>query len=494
MNDHARDPSTPNVLLICCDHLRADWLGCNGHPIVQTPQVDKLSYQGVNFQRAFSESPICVPARRIMMTGMGPFGVHIRENNHQQPFPEGPKLAEVMTRAGYQTFASGKLHVEPQRNRIGFEDVALNEEGRRFDSPEFMDDYEVFIRDSGFVHQAWSHGLGANQYGLRLSPLPERYTTTHWTADQAVRFIERRDPTRPFFLYVSFDKPHPPLTPTPEFYELYRDQIMPEPAWGEWVAHKTPNRTRAIRLSHHLPADGGAPVSLAQQTMRAYAAIVTHIDSMIGMILGALREAELLDNTHVFFTGDHGDHLFDHGDLGKGDFFRGSAGIPYIVRPARTWAQRTGFRQGRADADHAAGLADLMPTILDLCGLPIPANVEGASLAPLLLTPTAAFRRHTFGVCGRSFGLSDGHTKYIWFGDEDLEYLFDLDADPAELRDLAGDPAHAEKLAECRVQLLGWLTAHGDPQAEGGRLKPIPHTYNLAEGRAANGWNNRGRH
>ncbi len=131
MPDPARNPETPNVLLICCDHLRADALHCNGHPVTMTPQIDQLACEGVNFTAAFSQCPVCVPARRIMMTGLGTYSIHMNNNRDGQPFPEGPKLAEVLTRAGWQTFASGKLHTCPQRNRIGFEDVQLNEEGRR---------------------------------------------------------------------------------------------------------------------------------------------------------------------------------------------------------------------------------------------------------------------------------------------------------------------------------------------------------------------------
>jgi arylsulfatase len=494
MPDAALNPSTPNILLICCDHLRSDWLGCNGHPIVQTPQIDKLAYQGVSFRQAFSECPVCVPARRILFTGMGPFGVHMRENVDLQPFPEGPKLAEVMTRSGYQTFASGKLHVFPQRNRIGFEDVALNEEGRRQDSPEFVDDYEAFVNDSGYAHLAYTHGLGNNQYGLRLSPLPERLTTTHWTAQQAMRFVERRDPTRPFFLYVSFDKPHPPITPPTEFYELYRDVVMPEPAFGPWARDKVPGSVRHLRLANNQRVNEQMPPATVQQSLRGYAAMVTHIDSMVGVILGTLREHGLLDNTHVLFTSDHGDHLFEHGNLAKSDFFRGSTNIPYIVRPARTWAQRNGFRPDRVDAERAVGLADVMPTVLELCGLPIPPSVEGISLAPALVDGGAPFRPYTFGVCGSAYGVSDGHFKYIWFGDDDLEFLFDQHTDPDELHDLVDVTDHAERLATYRAALTEWLAANGDPHAREGRLVPTPHNRHEDQGRSPNIWNNRGRH
>ena len=503
MNDPAKDPNTPNVLLICCDHLRADWLSCNGHPVAMTPQMDKLAYQGVNFRQAFSECPVCVPARRILMTGLGPYAIHMNRNVDRQPFSEGPKLAEVMTRAGYQTFASGKLHTCPQRNRIGFEDVQLNEEGRKQDDARFVDDYEAFLNDSGYAHLAYTHGLGNNEYGVRMSPVPEPYTTTHWTAQEAMRFLERRDPTRPFFLYVSFDKPHPPITPPQEYYGLYREQEMPAPAWGTWLEDKLPESIRQKRLAHDMASGRIAPL-IEQQTLRGYAALVTHIDSMIGVLLGTLREKGLLDNTHVLLTSDHGDTLFDHGNVAKSDFFRGSTGVPYLVRPAPTWGDEHDFRPDRTDTDRPVGLMDVMPTIMDLCGLETPESVEGSSLVPLLLDPGAPFREMTYGVCGTIYGVSDGRLKYMWFGDEGMAFLFDTQEDPAEEHDLAEDPAMAEQRGALREGLTAWMAEHGDPHVQEGVLTAIPPERRAGQGqadvgradlnRARNVWNNRGRH
>jgi len=503
MNDPAKDPNTPNVLLICCDHLRADWLSCNGHSVAMTPQIDKLAYQGVNFRQAFSECPVCVPARRILMTGLGPYAIHMNRNVDRQPFSEGPKLAEVMTRAGYQTFASGKLHVCPQRNRIGFEDVQLNEEGRKQDDEHFVDDYEAFLNDSGHAHLAYTHGLGNNEYGVRMSPVPEPYTTTHWTAQEAMRFLERRDPTRPFFLYVSFDKPHPPIAPPQEYYALYREQEMPAPAWGEWLEDKLPESIRQKRLAHDMASGKIAPL-IEQQTLRGYAALVTHIDGMIGVLLGTLREKGLLDNTHVLLTSDHGDHLFDHGNVAKSDFFRGSTGVPYIVRPAPTWGGAHDFRPDRTDTERPVGLMDVMPTIMALCGLEIPGSVEGSSLVPLLLDSGATFRELSYGSCGVAYAVSDGRYKFMWFGDDGLEFLFDTQEDPAEEHDLIDDPAMAGRRAAYRDALLAWMAEHDDPHVQDGALAPI-RPERRAElgradlgradlGRARNVWNNRGRH
>lgn len=493
MDDPAKNPETPNVLLICCDQLRADWLSCNGHPVAMTPQMDKLAYQGVNFRSAFSECPVCVPARRILMTGLGPYAIHMNRNVDRQPFPEGPKLAEVMTRAGYQTFASGKMHTCPQRNRIAFEDVQLNEEGRKQDDEHFVDDYEAFLNDSGYAHLAYTHGLGNNEYGLRLSPVPESYTTTHWTAQEAMRFLERRDPTRPFLLYVSFDKPHPPITPPQEYYELYREQEMSAPAWGDWAEDKLPESIRQKRLVHDMASGKIAPL-IEHQTLRGYAALVTHIDSMIGVLLGTLREKGLLDNTHVLLTSDHGDALFDHGNVAKSDFFRGSAGVPYIVRPSPTWAREHGFQPDRVDVRHPVGLMDIMPTIMALCGLEAPASVEGSSLVPLLLDDGALFRELTYGNCGAAYGASDGRFKYMWFGDEGIEFFFDTHEDPAEERNLAEDPAMAVRRDAYREALAAWMAAHDDPHVREGALVAIHRDARLTMGRAWNMWNNRGRH
>ena len=489
--DAGKDPTQPNVLLICCDHLRADWLGCNGHPLVMTPQLDKLAAAGVNFRGAFSECPVCVPARRILMTGLNPYGIHMRQNVDAQPFPEGPKLAEVLTRAGYQTFAAGKLHVCPQRNRIGFEDVQLNEEGRRQGGLK-QDDYEAFVTDAGYGHLAWTHGLGNNEYGLRLNPLPEKLTTTHWTAQKAMEFIERRDPTRPFFLYAAFDKPHPPIVPPAEYYELYRDVEFPAPVMGDWLAGKTPSRLKQIRLSNNYDDWAKHPLMI-QQSLRGFAAMITHIDSMIGNLVGQLREHGLFHNTWIIFTSDHGDQLFDHGNLAKGDFFCGSTNVPLLVIPPTHWRKEQKVVPGRVHRA-PAGLMDVMPTILDACHVPLPATMHGESLLPVIKDDAAPFRSHTCGVIGKVYGVTDGRYKYQWFAEDDLEFLFDVQNDLRDRHDLAGKPAHKAALKRCRQRLIEWLTANNDPQVKAGKLVPCPREWNEAETKATNHWNNRGRH
>ncbi|MFL7807511.1 MAG: sulfatase/phosphatase domain-containing protein, partial [Anaerolineae bacterium] len=180
-------------------------------------------------------------------------------------------------------------------------------------------------------------------------------------------------------------------------------------------------------------------------------------------------------------------------------FFRGSTDVPYIVRPAPTWGREHGFRPDRTDTDRPVGLMDVMPTIMDLCGLETPESVEGSSLVPLLLDPGAPFREMTYGVCGTIYGVSDGRFKYMWFGDEGMAFLFDTHEDPAEEHDLADESAMAGKRDSLREALVAWMAGHGDPHVQEGALAPIQpkRRADLGRGdvgRARNVWNNRGRH
>ncbi len=492
MEDKAQDCARPNILLIATDHLRSDWLGCNGNSRVMTPQIDQLARQGVTFQAAFSECPVCVPARRVLMTGKNPHHINMLENRDEQPFPEGPKLAEVMTGSGYQSFAAGKLHTHPQRNRIGFEEVLLNEEGRH-QGGLLRDDYEAFVAAHGYADMLYSHGLGNNQYALRMSPLPTEFTSTHWTAQGAMDFLDRRDPTRPFFLFVSFDKPHPPITPPAEFYELYRDVVFPDPVMGDWARTHAPAEIVRKRLKHEWEAVQKNP-AFVQQVLRGVAAMVTHIDSEIGNVLGHVRELGLLDNTAIIFISDHGDNLFDHGNFEKRDFYRGSANIPYILRPPKHWVESGRSQYGVVDRHSPVGLQDVMPTILDIAGIAPPDTMDGTSLTGFLSGNAPPFREFTLGACEGSYCINDGHHKYLWFAEGGIEQLFDLATDPNDLHDLSDTPEGKPVCETLRTSLVSALESMDDEHAREGRLVSHPAEIDETALRAEKAWNNRGRH
>ena len=183
----------PNILLVTVDQWPAHLLGAAGHGVVETPTLDHLARLGTRYTNVYAECPICIPARRTLMTGLSPRGHGDRDFQPLLPMPEGvPTLARVFREGGYQTSAVGKLHVYPQRDRIGFEEVLLAEEGRAYFSGP--DDYDLFLADRGAVGRQFLHGMSNNDYGWRPWHLPEELHVTNWITFAAARqrWIEAR--------------------------------------------------------------------------------------------------------------------------------------------------------------------------------------------------------------------------------------------------------------------------------------------------------------
>ncbi len=432
-----------NVMLVTVDQWPGWLLGCAGHPVLQTPTLDQLARNGVRYSRAYSESPICIPARRTLMTGTGTRTHGDRVFGTTTPMPQHlPTLAQTFRDAGYQAHAVGKIHVYPPRDRIGFDDVLLCEEGR----PHLgaVDDYEMFLADRGHVGQQFGGGMNNNNYMHRPWHLPEDCHATNWTTQTACRLIKRRDPTRPAFWYLSYTHPHPPLTPLAHYMDHYRAFDVPQAAWGDWAQDEAA-LPYALRMARNfwrvLP-----PAALAEMR-RAFYALCTHIDHQFRLVLGTLREEGLLDDTAILFTADHGEMLGDHGLYAKRVHYEGSARIPMILMGAVGDAR---VPAGTVD-DRLVGLADVMPTLLDLAGIPVPATVEGI--------PMHGAARHDviYGDCldnnAATRMVHDGRHKMIWYPAGNIVHLFDLETDPTELRNLADDPAHAGVRAKLTARL-----------------------------------------
>jgi arylsulfatase len=439
--------SHPNILLVMTDHWPGRLLGSAGHPVIQTPTLDELARSGTRFSRAHSECPVCIPARRSLMTGTPPRTHGDRSMASQAiPVPDLPTLAQTFRDAGYQATAVGKLHVFPQRNRIGFDEVLLNEEGRA--QWGVLDDYEQFLVDRGYAGQHFAHGLSSNQYVWRPWHLPEDCHMTTWTTQQTCRVIKRRDPTRPAFWYMSHSCPHPPLAPLRDYLEMYDVADVDDPVQGEWARedhdHRLPYRVQEL-------VDGRRPVGFStdeiRKVRRAFYAQCTQIDHQLRVVIGTLREEGLLDNTVILFSADHGDMLGDHGLWAKSMFYEGSANIPMILS-APSAESRVGV--GQVD-ERLVGLQDVMPTLLDLAGIPTPKTVQGLSMIG------ERTREHLYGECGEGAHagrmIHDGRHKLVYYPVGNRVQLFDVVDDPRELHDLGKSPEHAP-VRERLVRLL----------------------------------------
>jgi arylsulfatase A-like enzyme len=448
--------SRPHVLLICVDHWPGPLLGAAGHERILTPSLDQLAVNGTLFTQAYTATPTCIPARRALMTGTTARTHGDRVFDEHLPMdPALPTMPQVFRDNGYQAYAVGKLHVYPQRDRIGFDEVILCEEGRHHLGGD-DDDFERFLRREGFPGQELTHAMGNNAYTTRPWHLPEHCHPTNWTVRQMCETIQRRDPTRP-----SFITPHPPVVPPQPYYDLYERLGVDAPVVAGW-AQDPASLPGALRLHHgKVPAMGDTAIRLARQ---AFYAQCTYIDHQLRLLIGCLREEGLLDDTIVMFTSDHGDMLGHHGLWAKPPMFEWSAKIPMILMPTAAY-DRSGHDQRD---DRLAELRDVMPTLLDLCGLPVPSSVEGLSLV------SNQRREHLY--CEhfedeRAMRMvRSGPHKLIWYPVGNRLQLFDVDGDPMEQRDLAEDAAHEAVRARLTELLVSELYGQDEKWVRGGQL------------------------
>ena len=436
----------PNILLITTDHWAAAYLGVAGHPSIQTPTLDSMARSGTRFTNCYSECPVCVPARRTLMTGTTTRTHGDRIFQDMLPMPDLPTMAQTFRDAGYQAYGVGKLHVYPQRDRIGFDDVILDEEGRT--QYGVFDDYEQFLGDKGYVGQQFDHGMSNNQYTMRPWHLPEETHATNWATQQMVRVIKRRSPLRPNFWYLSYRHPHPPLVPLQAYLDLYRDIEIDTPPVGSWAIDSKP---LPYCLASGFSADENLTDIQARQARTAFYALCTHIDHQIRILIGTLREEGLLDNTIICFTSDHGDMLGNHRLWAKRLFYERSTNVPMIFMGRRN-EPRIGVN---VVSDRLVGWQDVMPTLLDLAGIDVPESVEGMSMFG------EAQREWLYGEVSEDATatrmIRDKHYKLIYYPVGNCRQLFDLRTDPDEMTDLVAHPAYAETLARLTDSLVGEL-------------------------------------
>lgn len=472
-----RGAKAPNIILITTDQQRFDTVGPAAPRFLRTPHLDHLARDGVTFSRAYADCPICIPSRTTIMTGRYGYQHGMTSNGSLAdgtlPIDPTRSLPARLRALGYQTLAVGKMHFQPQRQRYGFDEMLL------------PDDYYHFMRRYGAalgVGQPMQHGLGQNEMYPTLATVPENFTLTSWIAEQCVEFIKyRRDPSRPFFLWCSFSKPHPPFDPPEPYYSMYREDNLPEPWIGDWAlpdSGRVPESLRRWREARSFDL-------LSPETLRAaraaYYGLITQIDYHIGRLFGALEDHHLFDDTAFLFTADHGEMLGDHLAGAKQYFYEGSAHVPFLLRLPRPYAGRP----VGATLSQPVCLADIYPTLIALAGGDAASQGgalgategDGQDLAALGTGRLEQPRQWLEASCGRPepkwHALTDGRWKYTYFFGDGIEQLFDLATDPHELTDLATSPAsaaHQAQLDACRTRLIERLTQRHSPLVQDGRL------------------------
>jgi arylsulfatase A-like enzyme len=458
----------PNVVFVMCDQLRGDALGCYGHPVVETPYLDQIAAQGVRFTRAYSAVPSCIAARAAVLTGMG------QKNHGRVGYRDGVMfdypytLPGELAKNGYHTQCVGKMHVSPARNLCGFHNVVLHDgylhhERKARKNYELADDYMVWLKDKkGQDADLIMHGLEANAWVARPWHYEEALHPTTWATTMAIDFLRRRDPSKPFFLMLSYVRPHPPLDPPKVYYDQYISQEFPDVPMGDWSP-------KDEVMKHSSGGRGFMGERQLHRARAAYYAQVTHIDHQMGRLIEYLREHEVYKNTFFIFTSDHGELLGDHNLFRKALPFEGSARIPFIVAPPDGWKCERG-----SSVALPVELQDVMPTILDACGVGIPDTVDGLSVLPLTRNELVEWRpyihgEHSYGDHSNHF-ITNGKVKYIWFSRTGQEQFFDLEKDPFEEKDLITSSAMKEEVELCRNYLIKELEGREEGYSDGRKL------------------------
>ena len=467
----------PNILWYCADQQRWDTIHALGNPHIRTHALDALAAGGVAFERAYTQSPICTPARATFLTGRYPASHHVYRNGNAY-FPAHEKLVtKRLAEAGYDCALVGKLHLAAAKH---FE-VRTDDGYRVFlwshhPTPDqaYGHDYENWLKHEKGVDPA---ELYAHVNYFCGPGVPAQYHQTTWCSEMAMRFIsERRD--RPWMISVNPFDPHGPFDAPPEYLSRYRAADMPLPRFRESdlerqrqflaIDQQTKHAEDPRVRKHIVPvsADGHDAIASAHNDYDAlevkanYYAMIEQIDEQFARIMQTLRDTGQLENTLVIYMSDHGELLGDHGLILKGcRFFDGLVRVPLIM----SWPGQ--FVQGLRSAALVETI-DVAPTLMDACGLGVPESMQGKSLLPLLRGQAdpqfhkpvvrSEYRDAMGGHRDHSQAsmVFDGRYKSAFYHGHDLAELFDHENDPNEFDNLWLQPGHeALKLAQMRLHM-----------------------------------------
>ncbi|MBI4908465.1 MAG: arylsulfatase [Acidobacteria bacterium] len=455
----------PNILFVMDDQHRGDCLGAEGNRVIATPNLDRLAKEGIRFRHAYSTTPTCTPARAALLTGLQPWNhglLGLQAVGAKYPYT----MPQAVRDAGYYTMAIGKLHYSPQRNLHGYHQALLDESGR-IGSVDFRSDYRSWFWSAAPNLNPDATGVGWNDYKGKAYVLPERLHPSTWIADCAVRFLETYQRPEPFFLKVSFERPHSPFDPPQRWMDRYADADLPKPQAGQWADKY---RQRSWNRDDIWHGDMGAETRVSRQ---AYYGSVSHVDEQIGRVLAALEKRGLLEQTLIVFTSDHGDMTGDQHLWRKSYAYEPSARIPMILRCPRGMASDA---RGLV-SEHPVELRDIFPTFLDAAGVPASRKLDGRSMLDIARGKASDWRKWIdlehdvcYNASNHWSALTDGKAKYIYHAPTGEQQLFDLTRDPHELRDLSGDAAHSAALRLWRGRLVKHLAERGEAFVKGGDL------------------------
>ena len=465
----------PNLIQIIADQHHAGLMGCAGHPQALTPNLDALAAEGVRFEAAYAQNPICTPSRVSVLSGQychntGFFGL-------SGPTPTAlPHFLGHFRAHGYRTGAFGKLHLPFQTDgnwlRRDVDRLADSYESSdgRLGRSEFFNELEaVGLREKeDSWHNPHCYGEASIALDAMPSELPYEYTQERWCVREALKFIdeERRHADAPgepppFCLQLAFQKPHHPLLPQKQFWDLYPEDLDLPETIDQDPAHRPPHfqaewqamreRTWEYARTGETWRDG------ARRAWRGTLACISQIDDVIGHLLRGLEARGMRENTLIVYHSDHGCYHGIHGIAEKAPGICSDA----VCRVPMIWSGPGVTVAGQTSAALVENL-DIGPTAASLCGLPTMDWIDGCDLSPLLRGDAKGVKEVavTENVWAKS--IRWGRWRFVYyppnlFDGKDVGELYDLENDPQETRNLYHDPEHRGQLESCRARLLQWM-------------------------------------
>jgi len=448
---HATAVGQYNVLFIMADDLRP-LLGCYGHLEMHTPNIDSLAQRGTVFNHAYCQVPLCNPSRVSMLTALRPTRTGVLQNSStdfRDKLPDVVTLPQHFKAHSYYTQAIGKVT----------HDIAHADDVLSWSVPSWAPSKFHF---SYATNPVW-----------KALDVADNILDDGQIANRAVEVL-RDLKEKPFFLAVGFNKPHLPFHAPRKYFELYDRQTFNLPRSSSYPQNSPVlayNNLSLLRRYQDIPS-GNVPLSEEKtlELIRAYAASTSYMDAQVGRVLQHLDTLGLSQNTVIVFVGDHGFHLGEHGTWRKNTLFEVALRSPMIISVPGQQPSRT---------DALAELVDIYPTLCDACQLPIPSQLEGLSLMPVLEQPTRPWKTATFsqlsraGTRGRS--MRTAQYRYTEWGNKGKHgrELYDYYADPDETVNIVDNAENAELVSHLSEQLhAGWQAALPQKPTQ----SPVPQT------------------
>lgn len=460
------DTSKMNILFIDIEDCRADVWGCYGNAICKTPNIDRLAASGVRFDRAYCQYVCCGPSRSSFLTGLRPHTTRVLANDHKsrERLPPGTKtLPQLMKARGLYTANVSKLFhssgADNYEDMRAFDRIELQKRPPGWQGPSPILRFPPTPKMFDLGPPPEKDTKEWNEYRRRRS---DRYGDSRLTDEQehdgkvakiaTALLNEFASDRRHFFLSVGSSRPHTPLICPKKYIDMYDPDQIPMPQAPREKDQGVPDIAVRFGRSADIFMSRKPTSRETREAIAAYYACVTFLDTQLGIVLDAVQQSGLADNTVVIFFSDHGFHLGEHGHWSKYTLFEQSTRVPLIIRvPGVT-------PEGGAVCDGIVELVDVVPTLGELAGIEVPAGVEGISLVPLLEKPEQAWKLGALTVFGRNGEHNSIRTKRYRYTEwqykgELIKELYDLQNDPWETVNVAD----RENVSDQQQQLAGLL-------------------------------------